>query len=177
MSKLADKILKKVKKANIKHKPRWQFIAKRIFIWSALIVAIILLSMSVSMIIHQMTVAKPVFSEHFQKREFSPIFKLVPYFWTLISLLLLTFAYFDFKQTKTGHRHRPTIIVASGILVGIIIAAVMVSVRAPHNMEEQLQRHPLYQKMHFDKDFSKGPGALRPLMKSQANNPLAFPKN
>jgi len=177
MSKLAEKILEKVKKAKIKHKPKWQFIAKRAFIWSALIIAIILLSISVAMLIHQITVARPAFGEHFQRNEFGPMFKLIPHFWTLISLLLLTFVYFDFKQTKTGHRHRAIIIIGASILISIIIGTVIANTRAPRNMEEQFQRNPIYQKMQFDKDFSKGPDSLRPPMKPKGDNKLAFPKN
>ena len=149
MSKLSKKILEKVKKSRISHKAKWKFIAKRILIWTALFVSIILLALSISMIIHQLNHVEPMFKEEFQRREFMPMFKLVPYFWILISGLLLTFTYFEFRKTKTGYRHRPSIIIGISILIAMILGFTLFSFKMSQHMEDQFQRNPFYQKMHF----------------------------
>lgn len=147
MSNIAKKILEKIEKEKIKIIPKWRFILFRGFVWTALVIAMLLSAVAVSMVMLQICdidwdliprmVAKPPF-------EF---FRLVPYFWLIIAAVLFVFAYFDFRKTRKGYKYGGEVVVIFSILLSLIGGTVMYFVHAPHMTDEFLSDMPFFREM------------------------------
>lgn len=150
MAKLSEKILKTVQKEKLKIKPRWQFVLKRVLIWTALVVAILLGSIAVSMIMFQLTSIEWHLLSRFGPERPRIILSIVPYFWLFVAAILMTFVYFEFKQTKTGYRYRSGIIIAVAILISLILGTTIFTIRGPAHLEPFLrERMPFYENINF----------------------------
>jgi len=120
MIKVERKILDKIKKGNIKPKPKWQFFAKNIFIWAMLILTIILGGLIAAILLfrflnfdlpaHNIAPAPPT-------KQF---LLSLPYLWLVLLIVSVYFAVKEYKFTKKGHK------INALILIIIIITASLV---------------------------------------------------
>jgi uncharacterized membrane protein len=148
MSEIAKKILEKVKKEGIEKIPRWHFVFKRIFIWGSLIVAVILGSFAVSMMMFQLINMDWDLLPRVMPGPGFGFFRVLPYFWLLVSILLFIFVYFDFKKTRSGHRYGGGLIVGISLLIAIVLGAGIYYSKTSEFADDAFLRSPIYMNMH-----------------------------
>lgn len=147
MTKFIEKISKQLNA--VKRKPKWQFIIQKTFIWGALIVAVILGAVAVSMIFFQLlTVEWGVLRPRFGVKELGVYFGLIPYFWILVAGILLTFVYFDFRKTKSGYKYSGVLVVVFALIISIILGTILYLTETSIRVEDFFQNHHFYQRMH-----------------------------
>ncbi|MFA6992362.1 MAG: hypothetical protein WC269_03735 [Candidatus Gracilibacteria bacterium] len=154
MSEIAKKIMEKVNDGTVQKIPKWKFVFKRVFIWISLIIAIILGAFAVSMMMFQvinvdwdlLPMVAPGPGMGFA------IFKLIPYFWLLIAILLFVFVYFDFKNTRKGYRYSGGMIVGGSLLVAFVLGAGIYFFKTPEFADEMFLKVPFYEGMHAGRD-------------------------
>ncbi|MDD3861450.1 MAG: hypothetical protein PHP74_00985 [Candidatus Gracilibacteria bacterium] len=153
MSGIKDKILKKLKEGNIAKIPRWKFVLQRVLIWSSLVVAILLASFSISMILFQLFRVEWDLLPRVEHCDFCGIFRVVPYFWLLVSGLLFVFVYFDFKNTKGGYRYRSWMIIGASLLISLILGTCFCFLKTPRHADDLFLKMPMYEKMHRGREM------------------------
>lgn len=153
MSEVTKKIMDKVKEGTVKRIPKWRFVFKRIFVWISLFSAILLGAFSLSMMIfHIVNVDWDLVPRMVPGTGFG-ILKLVPYFWLFISVLLFVFVYFDFKNTRNGHRYSGGVIIGLSLLVALILGSAIYFVRAPQFADDVFLKVPFYKNMHRGREM------------------------
>lgn len=153
MSEITKKIMDKVKDGAIKKIPKWRFVVKRVFIWVSLFTATLLGAFSVSMMIFQIVNVDWDLVPRMVHNTGFGILKLVPYFWLLISVLLFVFVYFDFKNTRKGHRYSGGMIISLSLLVAVVLGSAIYSMRAPQFADDMFLKMPFYKNMHMGKEM------------------------
>jgi hypothetical protein len=153
MSEVTKKIMDKVKEGTVKKIPKWRFVVKRVFVWISLFVAILLGAFSVSMMIFQIVNVDWDLVPRMVPDAGFGILKLVPYFWLFISVLLFVFVYFDFKNTRKGHRYGGGVIIGLSFLVTLILGSVIYSVRASQFADDVFLKVPFYRNMHMGREM------------------------
>lgn len=148
MSEITNKILKKLKEGNIEKIPRWKFVMKRTLIWGSLVVAILLTAFSVSMIIFQFVAVEWDLLPRVGGGPFGGFFMIVPYFWLLVSGLLFTFVYFDFRNTKGGYRYSGGIVMAISLIISLLLGICFYVSTVSEFAEDLFARVPMYEHMH-----------------------------
>jgi predicted secreted protein len=153
MSKFADKIMKKVKEGAVKKIPRWRFVVKRFFIWTSLLVAICLGAFAVSMVLFQFLNLDWDLVPRVARGAGFGFFKLFPYFWLFISLLLFVFVYFDFKNTRKGYRYGGGVIIGGSLVIALILGMVIYFTKAPQRVDDAFMKVPFYKDMHVGREM------------------------
>jgi hypothetical protein len=149
MSDVAKKIMAKLKEKHIEIIPKWRFILKRLFIWGSLVIAIVLGAFSVSMVMFQLIrVDWDILPRVMPMPPDFGLFRVLPYFWMLISALLFTFVYFDFKNTRKGHRYGGGMIVGGSLLIAFILGTGIYYLKTPEHADEFFLKIPIYKDMH-----------------------------
>lgn len=157
MVKLSQKIIKDIKKKGLKHKPKWQFALKRGMVWLALSLAILLGAIAVSMIIFQLYSVEWDVLSRITGGRLPLFFKVAPYFWALVAAVLFVFIYFDFKQTRKGHRYGAPTIVGGALCLSLLLGVVLFNLRGPDRVEDFLrEKVPPYQHIRFDSQDAWG---------------------
>jgi len=152
MSKFAQKVLEKLKKEKIKILPRWRFAVKRAFVWGSLIVAILLCAFSVSMMIFQLVSVEWDLLPKVMPPPFG-FFIVLPYFWLLISILLFVFVYFDFRNTRKGHRYSGGFVVIVSFLIALILGVGIYFLKTPERADEMFFKIPMYEDIHKPREM------------------------
>jgi len=148
MSEITKKIMQKVKDGAVMKIPKWRFIMKRMFVWSSLVVAIILGAFSISMIMFQLIKVDWDLLPKMAPMPFFEFMKLIPYFWLIIAGLLFTFVYFDFRNTRKGYRYNGTIIVIVGLLISAAFGTGIYFLKTPERADDFFRQIPVYRDMH-----------------------------
>jgi hypothetical protein len=153
MSEIANKIMKKLNDGAIKKIPKWRFVSKRVFIWGSLCVAIVLGAFAVSMMMFQIVNVDWDLLPRVAPGAGFGLFKLVPYFWLLIAVLLFVFVYFDFRNTRKGYRYNGGVIIGVSLLIDFVLGLCAYFVRTPERADEMFRQMPFYEDMHMGREM------------------------
>lgn len=153
MSKISEKIIEKLKKEGIGKIPKWRFVLKRAFVWASLIVAVILGSFAISMVMFQTINMDFDLLPRVAPGAGFGLFKIVPYFWLFIAVLLFVFVYFDFKNTRKGYRYGGGMIVGTSLIIAFILGAGLYSFKTPERADEFFLKMPFYKNMHVGREM------------------------
>lgn len=153
MSDITSKILKTIKSQQIEKIPRWKFVLKRVFIWGALIAAILMAAFAISMMMMQMVDVEWDLLPKVSPMPFFGFFKLIPYFWLVVASLLFGFVYFDFKNIKGGYRYAGAAIIAVSLLISVLIGACIYFFRTPEYAEGLFRKVPMYRQLHMGREM------------------------
>lgn len=153
MSDITSKILKKIKSQEIEKIPRWRFVLKRVFIWTALVVAILLAAFAISMMMMQMMDVEWDLLPKVSPMPVFGFFKLIPYFWLVVASVLFAFVYFDFKNLKGGYRYTGVVIIAASLLISLLVGTCIYFLKAPEYAEGLFVRVPMYRQLHMGREM------------------------
>jgi len=151
MKNITRRVLEKIKKDEIKPKPRWSFVMKNYSLWVLFGISIIVGSIAASLILFILRNNEwdlhPVLGTGLSKF----ILLTFPYFWLIILAVFIYLTYIEIKRTKTGYKYNPLLIVLISFLVSITLGSGVYATGLGERMEKVLNRSPLYQRMFFQK--------------------------
>ncbi len=150
MSKVSKEIMNKVAKGKVAKIPKWRFVMRQIFIWGSLVVAVLMGAFAMSMIMVQLF---SVDWDVLPKMGPGPVrgfIAVMPYFWVLVSALLFSFVYFDFKKTRKGYRYDGRMVISVSVLVALILGIGLYVMHTPERAEEFFMKSSMYRGIHHD---------------------------
>ncbi|MFH0776472.1 MAG: hypothetical protein V1936_02565 [Patescibacteria group bacterium] len=120
MQKLSKKILAEIKKQHLAPRSRLVFLAKNYGVWVLALLAVLLAAIFVSSLVGEVREAEWELASHFPGGRGNFLWHALPFFWLVSLLAACVFAYFLFRQTKSGYRFGLFAIVGSIGLVSLI---------------------------------------------------------
>ncbi len=121
MTKLSQNILKKIKDAHIKPRPKWQFIAMHATLWIIVVISIIFGSLATSVIFRILSGTDWEVARMAGKNPIHSFALILPYVWFVFLGLIILVGSKLFSKTKAGYRHKPIFIVLTSVLISLII--------------------------------------------------------
>ncbi|HHE40562.1 MAG TPA: hypothetical protein ENL10_03565, partial [Candidatus Cloacimonetes bacterium] len=141
MSKLSNKILRKIKKDKVTPKSRQYFMLMHTLLGTAILTSIIIGSMAVAIVIRHFTVTDWELARQFAGGHVQSFFMLMPYIWIIFIGLTIFLADILFKHTKKGYKIEPWKLVAGSIAISIILGGLFYVVKADKPIEEGLRQN------------------------------------
>ena len=146
---LSQKVLDKIKDEKIQPKAKWVFLFKDCAIWFVFALALVVGSLSVSVIIFLLLHDNLNIPD--TQNGLKILFLSLPYFWLVILAVFLVIAYYNFQYTKHGYRYNPYLIIIISILLSLIIGSFVYALGGGQKIEEVS-----YQRMSFYQVMSEG---------------------
>lgn len=143
---VSQKAFKAIKIKKIKPRPRWEFLLKDYVVWVIFGLAVLIGSLSVSIIIFM--IRSSGWDSIARFNSFKPMLANIPYFWILILAIFLFLAYYNFKHTKGGYKYNPYLIIIISVLISAVLGSVVYGMGGGKKMEEIFyHKLPIYQKI------------------------------
>ena len=124
MGKLCDKVLCKIKEEKIEPKPRWQFLLKNYFIWTAFAVSVGIGAVAFCVVLDVLTDNDWDVYKYAADNPLERIFLSLPLVWMIALVLFLGLAYYNCKNTKSGYKYGTYVIVGLSIAVSVILGSI-----------------------------------------------------
>lgn len=145
MSKISKSVLEKIKKDQVKPKPKWWFVAMHAGMWLAIGVSILVGSMAMGVLIHEFSGAEWVHVGRLSKDGVPGFLLMLPYIWFGALGLTLFLSYRLFAHTKKGYKHQPYAIVGATALVSVLLGTGLYITRTAERFEAvMIERVPPY---------------------------------
>lgn len=138
MTNLSQNILKKIKKECIKPRPKWQFIAIHILLWSTFLSSIILGSMAISVILRILGGTDWEIARRAGKGSLHSFALILPYIWLIFLAITVFIAHKLFTKTKKGYKFRPIFIAMASVLISLIIGGIFYYIGLGHVVQKNL---------------------------------------
>lgn len=121
MNKLAEKIINKIKKENVKPISHWKFIMKDSIFWGVFVLSSIIGGMAVSIILN--TLLNNDWDLYLQLSGGLSKFIVVtlPYFWLILLGIFIIIAYLNIQNTKKAYKHSFKMVIGGVILVSFLL--------------------------------------------------------
>ncbi|MDI6777883.1 MAG: hypothetical protein QMD77_01720 [Patescibacteria group bacterium] len=149
MNKLCDKVLCKIREEKIEPKPRWQFLLKDYFVWSAFVSAVVVGGLAFC-VAFSLTVDNDW--DIYKYLKISPVQHFLislPYVWLILIILFLGLAFYNYKHTKGGYRRGTFVILGLSVVGSVILGSIFHSLGMGRKIDKIFARNlPLYQKIH-----------------------------
>lgn len=146
MNSLSEKILQKIKDENIRPIPRWIFVFRKIAMYVLLVFAILLGSVSFSMILTNLD-----FSEfsHGLSHGFRRGIFVLPFLWLIVTSVLLVLSYFNYRKTSKGYRVSTGILILVLLMSSLLLGGVLHLNGASYRIHRMIRHSmPFYNQMH-----------------------------
>lgn len=150
MSNISKSVLDKIKKEELKPKPRWRFVAGHVVMWGVIVFSIFVGSLAMGVLLAE------IFGTEWEQvhrlgRDGIPGFILVlPYVWFATLGLTLLISYYLFAHTRKGYRHQPFAIVGATALISVLLGTGLYLSRTAERFEQELiDRVPPYAQMQM----------------------------
>lgn len=114
MKTLKDKIMSDIYDERITPRPRWQFIALHILLWSICIVTLLVGILAVSFVFFEIHTPERLYM-NFMGDKPMMILRILPFIWGIGAIIALIVAYYLFSRTGRGYRY--SIVTLLSILV------------------------------------------------------------
>jgi len=114
----------KIESENIRPRPRWEFLLKNYFIWSAALVSLLIGSLAFTSVIYMIKDGDMDVLRHIDHGFLEFLVVALPYFW-LISMAIFSFiTYYNFKHTRGFYRRNifvfPVVLFFGTIILGVL---------------------------------------------------------
>lgn len=123
MTKLSEKILAEIEKERIAPIPRWHFLVKNYVFWTLFAIAVILGSLSFSVIVDLSGCNDLDLISHREGNIFLKTVMLLPYFWILSLGIFALIAFINWKHTRKGYCLRRRWIFLASIMLSIFLGS------------------------------------------------------
>lgn len=124
MNKLCDKVLCKIKEEKIEPKPRWFFLARNYFIWTAFLVSVIVGSLAFCVVLAIGFNNDWDIYRHLGRTFFQHVILSLPYLWIVFLLLFLWLAYFNYKHTRKGYQYHTYTVLGLSVISSIVLGSI-----------------------------------------------------
>lgn len=152
MSEISKNIVEQIKEGGIKPKPRWQFVLKNALLMTAVVAAIVLGGLVMSLVFMKVADLDWELVSVNGERGLPRIFEVLPLLWMLMLVLVLLLAVWSFEKTDSAYRVRPVWVVLGSVGMSLLLAGLLFLVRGPNLMEDFLRAHvPVYDQMERDR--------------------------
>lgn len=145
---LAHDVLAHIEEEHIAPKPRWHFLIKDYVVWATGIASLVVGSVAVSVIIFAAVNSDFAYRHLLSRGPFEHIVQLLPVLWIVLLAVFVALAYYNFKHTKHGYRHRLIAVVSTSILISIAagtgLYAAGASQIADYAVSRALPFHPAF---------------------------------
>lgn len=147
MSKFSEDVIKRIKKEHVHPISKWIFVVKRILILGFLVFFTILSSFLLSVMLFR---SEDLDFDIDSKWQGSLVYAF-PYLWLVVAVIALVGAYFYFKKTPRGYRHKLIKIIGILVAVVVVVGAVGYLLKFPEFIEEEIQESSLHRYLNYDK--------------------------
>jgi hypothetical protein len=156
---LKKSVLNKIKEEKVKPIPRWEFILQNSLFWALYIAALILGSISASVIIFKIAIADWDLNREIGGHLPGFIAKIMPLFWLALFALLLIASYYNLRHTKKGYHYKFSLILGSNILLSFLFGSIIFHTGIAKQVENVFLMHaPFYERMeHRQEDLWSQP--------------------
>ncbi len=122
---VTEDVINRIKSEKIEPKPKWHFLFKESVLWTSFGVAILVGSMSASVVFY--TFANGDFGVLPQANGpfLQYALKSLPYIWIVLMAGLLILSIFAYEHTKEGYKHKPFLIWGGSIVLSCVIGAIL----------------------------------------------------
>lgn len=147
MSKNTKDILDKIKESGIKPKPRWQFVFVNFLLIVAVITAVVMGGLVMSLIYLKLFNLDWEFVSIAGERGLPPVFEVLPLIWIVLLLLVLILSVWAFEKTEGGYKYSPVWVVVGSVFVSMLLAAAFYAVNGAETADNILRSTiPAYEK-------------------------------
>jgi len=147
MSEISEKTLKEIEEKKIVPQSHWNFILKNGVFWFLFLISIIIGSLAVATIIFMLTDYDWEAYKYMDKTQIEYIFLAIPYFWVIILIIFLTFAYYNFRHTRKGYIYEFYVVIVVNLFASVLLGtSLFFDGFDPEINEALLKNVPLYHK-------------------------------
>lgn len=173
MTNISNKVLDELKSKKIKPIQKWKFLLKNYVLWIASVLAIILGSISFSVILYQLISNDWDIYKYLDKTFAGYVLLALPYFWIIFLILFVFIAFYNYKHITGSYRYKAYLILIFSILISMILGIIFFYAGLGSKIDQVFsQSFPFYFKMR------RGPAWNQPehglltgkLIKMQDNN-------
>lgn len=151
MTHLSENVIKKIKNDHIVPAARWHFLLKNYSLWGAFFFAVILGSLSFSVVVEMLAKGDWEISKHLGMSLFGFLLMVMPYFWLIFMLMLIVLAYFDWKYTKNSYHFKTYYVIMGSFGASIIFGMLFYSLGLGKKIDKLMANSiPYYQKSKED---------------------------
>lgn len=118
---ITEKTFKTIEEKQIKPRPRWRFLAKNYSLWLLFFLSVIVGALAVSAILFMLTENDWDIYTYLGRSLIEHIFISMPYLWISILLILILFAYYNFRYTKSGYRYEIYRVIAGSVFISMLL--------------------------------------------------------
>jgi hypothetical protein len=149
MGDLGNKILERIKEEKIEPRPRWQFLLKDYFVWSAFGISLLVGALAFCVMLSIILDNDWDIYRYLEISPFEHFLISLPYLWILLLFLFLAIAYYNYRHTKKGYCCKTFTILALSIFGSLILGTFFHSLGLGGKIDRTLSRNfPVYQKIH-----------------------------
>ncbi len=148
MNDTSKHILEQIKEGGIKPRPRWQFVLSRVLLIVALVAAIVVGGLVMSLVLLKLGNLDWEYVSFFGERGLPPVFDVLPLIWIALLILVVLLAVFVFEKTDGGYKYSPGWIVLGTIVLSLSLAGLIYLSSGAERFEEAMRdRLPFYEEM------------------------------
>jgi hypothetical protein len=149
---LGKNVLEKIKEEKIQPKPKWIFSVKDLIFWAVFTISLILGSISTSLIIFILRGNDWDLYERLGHGLFKFVLITLPYFWLIFLVIFIVVSYYNFKNTKSGYKYNPSLILLANVLISIFLGSLIYICGLGAILQDSLERKlPPYQMMFYQR--------------------------
>lgn len=153
MSDISNKVLEEIKEKNISPTPGWFFEIKNILMWLLFITSSFIGGLAISIIIFLLANFDWEIYPMLAISQVRHAMMAIPYFWVMSFLLLIIFAYYNFKNTKTGYRYALAVVVLTSFILSLFLGMIFYLSGVSEDIHEFLCHNiPIYNTLIYDHD-------------------------
>ena len=146
MSNASEKIIAKIESEKIKPRPQWQFSLKKYSVLALTVIALILGSLSFSLVLYLINNQDWGLQTISRSRFIFLIFMSLPFAWLVFLILFIAFIFFNFRQLRNGYKYPMRTIVATACLTIIILGSLAAGLGLHRQLHQMFSRQiPFYQ--------------------------------
>lgn len=150
MKDLSKNILDHIERESIRPSSKWKFLLKNDAVWAAFVLAVLVGSVSVSAILYLIVDHDWDVYPQLEKGAGEYVLLSLPYAWIAALALFSALAYYNYKHTKSGYKHKAYVIVLGSVVVSVVIGSAMYAAGFGSKIDRAFaQKMPLYEKALF----------------------------
>ncbi|MBT5017024.1 hypothetical protein HOM98_06095 [Candidatus Peregrinibacteria bacterium] len=153
MNNLSKSVLEKIKKAGLRPRPKWQFVAWRVLFWIIFILSVFVGGGAFGMIFHQLFGTEWGFMHKGMISPFYGVMLILPYIcWFSVLGVMVAISFKTFSQTKKGYKYRPLLVIGISVFLSFLLGLFVYQMQLSHGMHEQMKGFGPYAKFNQKHD-------------------------
>ncbi len=143
--KIAENVIEKIKKQEIRPKSKWFFVLKNILFWFLFFISILLGGLSFSFVLYILFLNDTLVSFYLANNK--NVFIVIPYLWFFSFSFFIIFADYILKNTKKGYKYSLLNLIVITLLITLFLGFVLVIFGFTEKVDRVFLQHSyLYRK-------------------------------